>query len=1078
MNGEVQLIVGGSKFLVTANAQSSGLAGCLGIRVFQDITSYLGNELVYVDAIYGTVKQPYSVFTPWNGTFMILELTASCIPYTFSANGTVDIYQNTSTYLDLYENESISQNWAFTDIGKFTTQAPFTRNFRIPLTKNNQDALGALADTNISAGVETWFNYKLEAELRVDTVPIATGYLRVIKAYKQKDRLTDLDVTFYASVADFSKDVNEKKLSDLDWSDINGLVNYANASALASGAFDYMFALIDRGQLFNQTNGRSLINDVVYAGDLTPCVKWSSIFDRIFEGVGWSYDATEVINTIGEWWMPFCNTAALKFGTSLVPNNFFLAYLNTDITLSANQNSILQPTTEGTDNGANYTPGATSTYQVPLHGTYNFNYWVTVTILANASAPFLTGAVQIAIENVTQGTSALIVSSQLPNPDVASTYTISGITADIVCNQNDVLRLRITYVNTNGAAATQIRIESGASQTSGTGWSLAAIPSAFYGYNLNLALNAPDMRQIDFITDVIKMMNCAVIPDPVVPKRLIIQPMNTFIGSGAISDWTPYLDIDQDIVISTTTDYQKNKLKFTYSKGADSASKAYDQAKRIFGDYVIDGFTINNDTPPNEFTTGEQTVQLVTQSSPLLPTNNCEPLLKFLDDSGTFVVPGPRCVYLAGTQRIVKMYYDSFNQIVEFECPIVSHYSDISPTVTDYDLNWAPEVPLYSIPSNPYANLYTQYWMNYLNSLYSPDARIMEASFALPFTEVVNIDFTKKIWIKDSYWRLLSVNDYKVGENVSTVCKLIKLLTAKPDCEGRPSLQEDSGEVIFVNIDDEVIPSTEACCTRYGYSWDSINSKCWGQVAARPITNSVTPNRIKPEFKKAVVTRSEGVTDEMVVTGDEITTDPSNINSIIGGEKITLDDFNQNTLAVGENLYLTKSVQGSSLLGKNVYTNLPGIHVGGGYRGGNIATSAYTGWAQFGQFVLQRQFTVATSGTTFDLYIEGVTGEYINIPDETVWSVIMNVNITDGLGASETSLHHFTLDKYAGLTNASAITTLNTIGAIGTNVFAFGIDTATNTHEHRINVTVSGGSYPEGFIVAASIQYQQVKTST
>jgi hypothetical protein len=164
------------------------------------------------------------------------------------------------------------------------------------------------------------------------------------------------------------------------------------------------------------------------------------------------------------------------------------------------------------------------------------------------------------------------------------------------------------------------------------------------------------------------------------------------------------------------------------------------------------------------------------------------------------------------------------------------------------------------------------------------------------------------------------------------------------------------------------------------------------------------------------------------------------------------------------------------LLGKNVYTNLPGIHVGGGYRDGDN-TSLYYGWAQFGQFVLHSRPVVPASGTVVDLDIEGVAGQYINISDDTVWSVIMNVTIKDAAGASENSLHHFTLEKIGGAAAASAITTLSTIGAVGTNVFAFGIDTTTNTDEHRINVTVTGGTYPEDFFITASIQYQQSKTT-
>jgi hypothetical protein len=200
------------------------------------------------------------------------------------------------------------------------------------------------------------------------------------------------------------------------------------------------------------------------------------------------------------------------------------------------------------------------------------------------------------------------------------------------------------------------------------------------------------------------------------------------------------------------------------------------------------------------------------------------------------------------------------------------------------------------------------------------------------------------------------------------------------------------------------------------------------------------------------------------------------LNSVINGENVALDLNNKDMLAVGTDLRLSKDVQGSTLLGKNVLTNLPGIHVGGGYRDG-VASAPYYGWAQFGTFVLQKKFTVSTSGDVFNLDIEGRNGEYIDMPDETLWSCLLNVTIKDNTGAYETSLHHFTLDKIGGIATASAITTLNTIGAIGANVFTFGIDTTTDNTQHRINVTVTSGTYPDTFIITASLQYQQSKTT-
>jgi hypothetical protein len=112
-----------------------------------------------------------------------------------------------------------------------------------------------------------------------------------------------------------------------------------------------------------------------------------------------------------------------------------------------------------------------------------------------------------------------------------------------------------------------------------------------------------------------------------------------------------------------------------------------------------------------------------------------------------------------------------------------------------------------------------------------------------------------------------------------------------------------------------------------------------------------------------------------------------------------------------------------------------------------------------------------------NLFIEGITGEYIDMPDDTLWSCLLNVTIKDATGASISRLLHFTLEKVGGVASASAITTISTIGAIGANVFTFGIDTTTDTDEHRINVTFTGGTYPDGFVITSSLQYQQSKTA-
>ena len=396
MNGEVQLIVGEYKFLVTANAQSSGLSGCLGIRVFEDITSYLGNQLVYTDAIYGVVKQPYVVFTPWNGTFMILELTGTCIPYTFSAAGTVSIYNDSSTYLDLFENESISQNWKFQDLNSFTAQGSFTREFRVPYSAANQLALGALFDVNVDAGSSNYFHYKLPAEIRVDTLPIATGYVRVRKIYKQQNRINEVELAFYAETPDLVRNIGEKKLSDLDaLSALNETVDYDNVT---NASADRLWTILDRGQRWSEngeTNTRTLQdpNTPVFAADLTPAISWEYLFNNIISEAGFELVGGTLQSILSQYWMPWCNSRFLQ-GSDTNGGFAFRAELSASTPIAFN---TIPFGNEIFDNNGDYNP-TTYTYTAPVSGRYFFNFNFIV-VITGASARIFVQAIKNAVNN-------------------------------------------------------------------------------------------------------------------------------------------------------------------------------------------------------------------------------------------------------------------------------------------------------------------------------------------------------------------------------------------------------------------------------------------------------------------------------------------------------------------------------------------------------------------------------------------------------------------------------------------------------------------------------------------------------
>ena len=954
---------------------------------------------------------------------------------------------STQAYLDLFENESISQNWKFQDLNNFTAQGAFSREFRVPFSTNNQEALGPLFDVNISAGSENFFHYKLPAEIRVDTLPISIGYVRVRKVYKQSNRISEVELAFYAETPDLVRNIGEKKLKDIvDLPTHNQNMTYDNIQA---ENIPGIWTLLERGQLWS-ANGEATTRPLddntnpLYASDFTPALSWAYLFEQIFIDAGFELVAGTLLSTLGEYYMPWLNSKRPVASDSF-NDLFFQAQTSTPMTVNVTAPYfVLEADTEIFDNAGDYNP-ATYTYTTPSEGYYTFQavLQLSPSLAGNTEIPIQVGLIVDGV--VIPGLAFATILQNFPNSSERIFTFRIGIDAAST----------VQFVIFNTLIGIQMFDVMGS-------WSLIGVELK-YGQTFFFDLNAPDMKQIDFVTDVIKMHNCAIVPDRTIPNKISVVPQTSYLGSGNVVDWTSKLDTTKDIVIGSTVDIQKGKFQFTYTTGEDFISKQYKNVNRIYGDYEVAGYTVNPNTLPSDFAIGDQRIQLVTQSTPCGVVNGTNVVMPmFLNEKPEFVVPGPRCLYYAGVTPI-QFYDDSTSTVVQSTGQLLNHYSDIFPDLFDFDLNWAPEIPPYGIPTNPYNNLFNQWWRTYMNALYSPDGRIMEASFALDLKDILTFQFSDKIWIQDSYWRILEVTDYKVGDYESTKVKLLKFLDDVEDCTSTPASISVGGVVNFEDANGDPVASSQDCCTRYGYNWDEETAICW----------AFTPDGTRPST--AVGGGNTSPAPRVSKTAQQTRAITS---SVLNGTNLNIELGNSSMLAVGRDIELTKNVGGSNLLGKNVITNLPGMHIGGGYRAGDPANSIYTGWAQFGQFVLQRLITVATSGTTFNLYIEGVAGEYINLSDESIWSVVMNVSISDVLGGNETSLHHFTLDKFAGLANASAITTLSTIGAIGTYVFTFGIDTATNTDEHRINVTVSGGTYPAGFLITATIQYQQSKTST
>lgn len=985
-------------------------------------------------------------------------IAADACYFTFTINTAKEIF------LDLYPNESISLSYQFTDLNNFTQIGTFSRDFRIPATKRNVEALGPLYDYNFVDDVLS-FSRKYEAELRVDTIPISRGYLRVMAAYKQQDYLSDFQVAFYSQAPNFVKAIGEKKLADItDLATMNEPMAFSNVTTVTAKR---IWALIDRaisGQALSdagETNTQPTqdSNNPLRPSELTPCLRADYLLTEIFKDAGFELDATNLLNTIQNYYVPWVITENL-FTVESADAIGFTVYNSTAFSY-ANYNAKLN-FTNALYGGANFdfpndrfvnttASNVTCTFIFEANEVYgNFSYKV-----YNAS-------------NVLQSTITIGSAGSVTIDEFGVPYVTLG---NILNTSPQIMLATGWYIEVFAANYLQYAVIA-----------LKLNTAIFENAEIVYSFNAPDVKQIDFVSDIIKMHNLAVIPDGNIENKLKLEPMQTFIGSGSTLDWTKKLDTSKDIVIKGTDDLRKTKLTFTYSAGQDTYSKLFVDQGRVYGDYKAEPYLVTNTQVPSNFATGETSVKLVAQSTPatlVSSTNLIAP--RFWTQSGNeppkFTSPGLRFLYWSDTQPVYLYDVTGTPTSVYQNVPIVTHYNDTSGANPDYngtDLNFAPETPLHDYTANPFDNLFTLYWRDYLDTIYADDARILEANFALNNTDIISLNFGDFIYVKDAYWRILELSDYKMGQYESTRVKLLKMNPGAPPiprCDLKPDSVNADGSVNFINLSGAPVSATETCCLAFNYTWNAGTNLCYARPSDRPsITNGTSVSS-----ERGIITNNAPINSGINNIVNTIALDAgSSTYSIYSGQTLKNEGANDYTIMVGDVLILKGDQRGAALFGKSVESVVPGLVIGGGWTQDD-RTYAYNGSQSAGTFLMSNQGTYPATLNNLELFIEGIANKRIEMEDEMLWYMRMHVMVQPTINQYINATITAQMGKTGGIAFATAPIVQYQDTSMAGRTVALVIDTATNTAQHRLNIQIAGGAYPFTTRLLAEINYTQFR---
>jgi len=912
--------------------------------------------------------------------------------------------------VDLYENESISYSSNFNSISEFTTRGAFSREFRIPATKTNVDFFGQQYNVNLINDDTTQINVlrKIEATLSVDTLPIAEGHIQFKQAITQQGKMHEFVIAFFGETVDLARSIGDKMLKELDYTDLAHENSYANVNdindgSLFSGAICY--TLTDKGQNWSEDStvtSRRIFSSVnpIYTGELTLAVQAKWLMDKIISEAGFTWSGSTIDDELAQMYIPYI-TNPLTLGNIAADEAKFSAEYTADQTFTLDQianTSLYRKQLTGwveTFDPSNSFASNTYTAQINFDITFKANLFIELPLNTSDSSTYDINLVRTraGVETVFPMYFGQGLTNVTFGFDQATGYyeTFSTTLIEANCNTTvstlvgDEFRLYIY-----GHTGSQLTLDVNNDST----FKISFVTGELQAQPINISSNAPEQKQIDFLRDILKMFNAVLVPNPNMPNAVEIIPMVEYLGSGDDYDWTQKLDLSKDIVLTPAADIRKRLLKWSYKEQGDVFNAKYKTAaQRVYGELRLTD-------AGNDFSTSDYTVELTFGASPcdLIPNTNYV-IPKYFNETGEFMAPGPRILYKRPFQEsAVVMVYDEVAEDATFTIiPLLSHYSSIPTEIGTDDLNFGQEIPPHPIEVMPLHTLFDRYWRQYIAELYDSEQKIMEAYFKLSVTDVFGLKFNDKIWIKDSFWRVIELTDYIVADEQVTKCKLIRLLDIGALCQYTPStINATTGAVDFLDYDGATSAGSEECCEFYGYTWDGDKGACFASTGTNGTGGIITsPNNVGGSN----ITNTSG--NQRSATGmgnvNRASIENNNERIFVTGLGHGIAPNNNYSQALGYRNFIRPNLEGTMVAGRWAEADVRGVHFGGGtwWDGTSDFGTTIPGRSQHGFIQLMGLGEMVSNPTNVDLYIDGIDGGVIEMPTETVWNVKVYISVLE-----------------------------------------------------------------------------------
>ena len=734
-------------------------------------------------------------------------------------------------YLDVKEGTAFPLSFQVGDIRDISQRkGSFSKTITLVGSKNNNDLLNHYYDVNIVAGS---FNINAVTTCSViqDGIPVMENAsmqltsVKKVQLTEQYEEHVEYEVLIKESKADFFTAINNKELTDIDFSDFNHAYDAFNVfNRFSNTEVDgFKYFLPGSGSVFTVTQ------------EYKPAIFAKTYFDRIFQDAGFTYSWPDLVDDkFDKLIIPYNGdtdnfdyndyTVKASAGPKTFISNGFAGSVGNPITF----NLTTMPWTEIEDPQSIFNP-ATGNYTIPFNISSNnsqqYDYSVTMTYelrLVNShtgtlysgtntfASPVFYRPRLLANINTTQVAAVNLYTNPAPlNGSTAITYAVQSPTSipvgtTTILSQTVTASIPVTAPSVpSGATAflkfdvlkdsfqlpNQPALNPSWKTGSATGPQCAAnkIRMHVVVTSINISITPSNniyasagiidvndyvpqkIKQNDFIKGIFNMYNLYVDVDKNQPNQLNLIHRDAYYDAGQEVDWTYKLAKDREQSLSFLPELTSKKVILTYTPDTDGANATYTTAtNQIYGqaEVVFD----------NEYVKDVTTKPVLFGPTPLIkssfgayvpmlsgqaPKTNIRILYDSTADVG-LTSCSPYHIYDYGTVGMQSVT----------SYPYVGHFDNpLNPT---WDLNFSVCAFYYYQPASlTDNNLYNRYWRRTMGQINS--GKMLTAMFNLKDTDIQALRLNDKIRIDNSWWNINRVIDYNANANQLTQVELISI---------------------------------------------------------------------------------------------------------------------------------------------------------------------------------------------------------------------------------------------------------------------------------------------------------------